>query len=394
MVVKYIRLLILETFHVQNEEEGVPELRLLALENCGDDPDGTLRKILLRDSWIHTPVVACDVVHFIFMHSSTCTSIAAAAEPSVTDDFASLPRLLVDDTCNALIVHPDILASPTRIAESVMCGRMAVLSTRLPSSSSQKHSSAILGTLKHELFERALEYSCSDGLCPEDSMLQEWSQDIVRRNLGGLIAVNLTSKDAINDLRESIPHLTGWLTQFVVEEEFAPAASTSAQNKQQLHPELHIASLVATEEEIWSPVWGLRGFLDATVQVEMHGGSSNEEKRSYILALELKTGSRSDFARIDHRAQVILYSLLLQGMYGPDVSPTMGVLVYINSEMGAETQIVSPSWHEVRALLQARNQHAHDVESASSSVPVTLPPPLQRPQQCSRCFQVRSSAQA
>ncbi|CAM9497189.1 unnamed protein product, partial [Sphacelaria rigidula] len=54
-----------------------------------------------------------------------------------------------------LIVHPDILVSPTKVADTVLCNRKAVLQSRLASDAS-KSKPAVLGSLKHELFETSL----------------------------------------------------------------------------------------------------------------------------------------------------------------------------------------------------------------------------------------------
>lgn len=58
-------------------------------------------------------------------------------------------------------------------------------------------------------------------------------------------------------------------------------------------------------------MYGLKGNIDATVQVACHNG---ESKRSLVVPLELKTGKRD--TNLAHRAQTALYTLLLSDRYG------------------------------------------------------------------------------
>lgn len=104
---------------------------------------------------------------------------------------------------------------------------------------------------------------------------------------------------------------------------------------------LIVRRLVGAEDEIWSPLFGLRGIVDSTVDIEVirpaflrhagvqaqaHGGGSRsallpgsgvETTVSRRLPLELKTGRRPrEGSSIEHRAQVALYDLLMAERYG------------------------------------------------------------------------------
>lgn len=68
--------------------------------------------------------------------------------------------------------------------------------------------------------------------------------------------------------------------------------------------------LLDVEEKVWSPVYGLKGMVDATVQVVMQDGVG---ERTLTVPLELKTGR---FPSAAHRAQTALYTLLLSDRYG------------------------------------------------------------------------------
>ena len=81
--------------------------------------------------------------------------------------------------------------------------------------------------------------------------------------------------------------------------------------------EFVISDVVAVEETVWSPLWGIKGMIDATVLTKFSPSDSQGQK-SWLLPLELKTGQHGDVAAVSHRAQVQLYSLLLLDRYGKD----------------------------------------------------------------------------
>lgn len=73
---------------------------------------------------------------------------------------------------------------------------------------------------------------------------------------------------------------------------------------------MSINKLLEVEEKVWSPLYGLKGNVDATVQVVLNNG--NEEK-TLTVPFELKTGKHQSAA---HKAQTSLYTLLLSDRYG------------------------------------------------------------------------------
>lgn len=73
---------------------------------------------------------------------------------------------------------------------------------------------------------------------------------------------------------------------------------------------MSVNKLLDVEEKVWSPVYGLKGMVDATVQVLMQDGNG---ERTLTVPLEIKTGK---FPNAAHRAQTALYTLLLSDRYG------------------------------------------------------------------------------
>lgn len=76
--------------------------------------------------------------------------------------------------------------------------------------------------------------------------------------------------------------------------------------------QMSINKLLDVEEHVWSPNYGLKGNIDATVQVVLKDDGST---RTLTVPLEVKTGKR---ASESHQAQTVLYTLLVSDRYGQD----------------------------------------------------------------------------
>jgi DNA replication ATP-dependent helicase Dna2 len=91
------------------------------------------------------------------------------------------------------------------------------------------------------------------------------------------------------------------------------------QEQGELHSQGEPASLLAItglhdiEEDIWSPKWGLKGKVDASVQASIKR-PGHQEAEANVAPLEIKTGRA--IGVMAHRAQTMLYTLLMEGRYG------------------------------------------------------------------------------
>lgn len=70
-----------------------------------------------------------------------------------------------------------------------------------------------------------------------------------------------------------------------------------------------IRDVLNIEEHLWSPAFGIKGMVDATIEILV-----SPNKKILTMPFELKTGRASRF--VSHRAQTILYTLLLSDSYG------------------------------------------------------------------------------
>ena len=68
------------------------------------------------------------------------------------------------------------------------------------------------------------------------------------------------------------------------------------------------------EEDIWSPKWGLKGKVDASVQARILPDAKRGKVEEWIAPLEIKTGR--SIGVMAHRAQTMLYTLLMEERYG------------------------------------------------------------------------------
>jgi DNA replication factor Dna2 len=90
---------------------------------------------------------------------------------------------------------------------------------------------------------------------------------------------------------------------------------TDSRTTSTIRARLALTDLLDVEENIWSPTYGLKGVVDASMQahiVEEDGLKRTEH--SLTLPLEIKTGRREGNAA--HRAQTMLYTLLMSERYG------------------------------------------------------------------------------
>jgi DNA replication ATP-dependent helicase Dna2 len=132
-----------------------------------------------------------------------------------------------------------------------------------------------------------------------------------------------------------------------------------------------VSKLLDVEEHVWSPMYGLKGNIDATVQVTMQDG---KERRTLTVPFEFKTGKNPSAA---HRAQTALYNLLLSDRY--DVQIAYGILYYMET---SETIRIPVIRHELRHMIMQRNELACFVRERHAQ----LPPMLKKENMCNRCF--------
>lgn len=132
-----------------------------------------------------------------------------------------------------------------------------------------------------------------------------------------------------------------------------------------------VSKLLDVEEHVWSPMYGLKGNIDATVQVTMQDGPKS---RNLTVPFEVKTGKNPTPA---HRAQTALYNLLLSDRY--DIEIAYGILYYMET---SETIRIPSIRRELLHMIMQRNELACFVRERHAQ----LPPMLKKENMCNRCY--------
>lgn len=149
---------------------------------------------------------------------------------------------------------------------------------------------------------------------------------------------------------------------------------------------LALSGLHDIEESIWSPKWGMKGKVDASVHAKVVVGNKPENKNAKPareepvegdeddrpMPFEIKTGRA--IGVMEHRAQTMLYTLLMEERYRQlpymtakrhnprltvpariGIKIDSGLLYYTQTDTMLEVKAAKP---EIRSLLAARNELA------------------------------------
>lgn len=418
------RFLVLEVTYVSKMDgNGTREKVLIVLEEeknnamaadtCLDEPLSTeirggaiaalQRRISLKGDWYDCEVEPGDVVHVLFPISAEGLDWAPSkANKEKEEEMLASQNVIIDNASGKLlVVQPDILVSPTKVADTVVCTRKAVLQSRLASNAS-KSKPAVLGNLKHELFESSLLAASaatklasappSQGaawsntghqrLSPAGSAASAWHgyesrgegghlltpqymanlvDRIVVSQLEALYGCGLDEDSARRELLSVSGPILNWHRSFL--SNYNSDTITTTASCKNLTKSGHVRAggsgggysrsttvsgsavnaggeggfatlgrdsipavrvsvsrVLATEDDVWSPMLGLKGIMDATVEADIkplgqaaHCGGARlpagtalggGSLRSLVMPVEIKTGKRIGDANSSHRAQV------------------------------------------------------------------------------------------
>lgn len=265
-----------------------------------DEKTDARKVIILRESWADTPCNKDSFIHLV-------------------GDFNAAGHCIVDNANNMIILHPDHLISATVVADSVECPRRAVLQDRVKVISQIEQPQAF-GIIFHEVFQEALMANQWD----TDSM-RSLVEKVLENHVEELYTINMSTSQAVETIMGKIPQVQAWadvflqtipkvlalMTPFQFVADFFCQVNSLAEDRNGAKLNLSINKLLEVEEHVWSPMYGLKGNIDATVQVACR---DKDELKNLVVPLELKTGKRD--TNQAHRAQTALYTLLLSDRYG------------------------------------------------------------------------------
>ncbi|CAK7264901.1 DNA replication endonuclease-helicase Dna2 [Sporothrix epigloea] len=325
-----------------NTQNRLCQEKILVVQAEGDR-NAPIRTVHLRGDWFNTPASTKAFVH-------------------VLGDFDSSGICVVDNDRGMLILHPDQLLASTVVAESFSCTRRAVLQDRVKDVGTVGPP-LVYGSLVHEIFQDAL-------------LANEWSHEFlgtaadktIQKHLEELYTIKVDVTTAREYLLARTRELASWADLFINP---TPKAGAIAEGRNGEKVNMSISKLLDIEEHVWSPMYGLKGNIDATVQVAMKIG---KDSKTLTVPFELKTGKRTS---ITHQAQTIMYNLLLSDRY--DIEIVYGILYY--SEHSQMLRIPAVR-NELRHMIMKRNDLACYVRERS----VQLPAMLRNRNTCGWCF--------
>lgn len=307
------------------------------------DNSKEMRTLHLRGSWYDTPAHPQAYVHVI-------------------GNFTPRGQCIIDDAHNLLILHPDQLISATVVADSFGCMRRAVLQDRVKATSPPTPP-LIYGTMLHEIFQEALLANRWDlpFLC---SVIDQ----ITDKHVEDLYTIRVGLASAREHLQSKMNELSYWAGAFVSSQ---PTEDAVIEDRNGKKANMAVTKLLDVEEHVWSPMYGLKGNIDATVEVAMQDG---KDFKTLTVPFEVKTGKH---ANSNHMAQTALYTLLLSDRY--DIEIAYGILYYMET---SKTMRIPAIRHELRHMIMQRNQLACYVRERS----VQLPPMLKSKHMCGKCY--------
>jgi DNA replication ATP-dependent helicase Dna2 len=248
------------------------------------------------------------------------------------------------------------------VADSFTCTRRAVLQDRVKATS-ESTPPLVYGTILHEIFQEALMANNWDL-----GFLGSVISKTLQKHIEDLYVIKVTLKDAHSHVLSKMPELRTWAQAFVAA---TPNASAVVQGKNTERVKMCVSKLLDVEEHVWSPMYGLKGNIDATVQVTMRDGKKSQ---TLTVPFEVKTGKN---ATSNHRAQTMLYNLLLSDRY--DIEIVYGVLYYMET---SQTLRIPTIRNDLRHMIMKRNELAGYIRERSAQLPS-----MQRDKNmCTKCY--------
>ncbi|CAZ80284.1 unnamed protein product [Tuber melanosporum] len=262
-----------------------------------------------------------------------------------------------------IILHPDFLVSSTVVADSFSCVRKAVFQDRVKATGDISKP-MVYGNILHSLFQIALEANDFSTV-----FLRKSIDSLVVRYVESLYMLKEPLSVAAEYLCSKIHLIQDWASLFVSKKPKANAFVT--EHRTRYNPVVAITKLLDIEEHVWSPMFGLKGMIDATVQATI---IDHKSEKVLTIPLEFKTGKSTTVMM--HRAQTMLYTLLMSDRYDIDVQ--CGLLYYLENK---EMIRVPAIRDELRGMIIGRNRLASYIRNRE-----VLPDMLRSRYTCGNCY--------
>ncbi|XP_066456772.1 DNA replication ATP-dependent helicase/nuclease DNA2 isoform X2 [Eleutherodactylus coqui] len=242
----------------------------------------------------------------------------------------------------------------------------------------------LVGTMLHDVFQKATTCGFTEAVLQNLALQTVYGPKYLKE----MYQLKLNQADVLQEIEEYLPSFQKWTSDYMT-----PATLTnwtlglSAGNITDKRA-LQVSEFLDIEENVWSPRFGLKGKIDVTTKVKIH----QKSKGVKIMPLELKTGKESN--SIEHRSQVILYTLLSQERRE---DPEAGLLLYLKT---GNMYTVPANRLDKRELLKIRNELSfyltNVVQKSDNGTKeiklASLPSLIADKQACKFCSQLRNCA--
>ncbi|PAV89172.1 hypothetical protein WR25_06177 [Diploscapter pachys] len=308
-----------------------------------EDANGQERLVYLDSSWSCTMVRESSIIRLV--------NVPTWQEH---DFFVS------NDCGGLLVVNPDTLMSSSNVSNSYFCARKTILRDRFHGMCDASKP-LLIGIVVHELVQWAVLHA-KELRVTKEILLEYWRGTICPTVVYSMTQLMITPSDFETELMPYVENITGWFMKCI-------PSCDDPENLVPLPTASKCIGIHDIEENFWEPKYGLKGKIDITMKVE------SPEGEIFFEGMELKTGKVA--TSIEHNAQVMLYSLMLESRYsGP---PRGGSLVYLKEQKGVPVEMQPTN---MKYVIQRRNELAHYASDIGGQ---DLPPPRDDPHFCPRC---------
>lgn len=275
------------------------------------------RRLLIRGQYLSLSLEINDIIHIV-----------------ITDP--SRPNL-VDDERNLLIWHPDVLISATTVAELLYCERKTVLKSKF-AFPGEVLSVLLTGIMTHRIFQDCI----MNGIWSIDHMNYLLDEEI-ESYLGQIYTISPDVNAIREEVSKNFPYLEFWFQKYYKTEMGHLSSIPKTGGKQ---VKFALDKALAVEENIWSPMYGIKGMVDATLSATLDDATN---AKNCLIPMEIKSGRPN----ISHLAQSSLYTLLFADRY--DIEVKGFLLVYTKERM---TKYEETRQSDLKSLVNLRNKLA------------------------------------
>ncbi|AET40313.1 bifunctional ATP-dependent DNA helicase/ssDNA endodeoxyribonuclease DNA2 Ecym_5575 [Eremothecium cymbalariae DBVPG len=354
---------------ISTKEFNLPSGPKQKVLTCINDK-GAKSNVILRAPWVQLSFEPGDVIHII--EGKNCKN-----KRLLSDDKDPVTKLHND---NLMIVHPDLLVSATSMGSSIECLRKSVLNFQFMEPGVPSIQMTI-GSIVHELLQELLEYKLKHPKI-DDSFIESTLDEIISKHRLSILLCKETEEFVKETIRElHVDNMKQFVMEYVQVSNYQCRINVAGKVE---HEKLSLSKIIDIEENILSPMYGMKGYIDATVETHIGEGTK------LIAPLEIKTGKAK---LISHEAQGTIYTMLLNDRY--DVPIEFHLMYYSRTnEFMKQPRLLQSLKHLLvlrNRLAQHLKHNINEIQSCSEfeEMNIELPPLLQH-STCDSCYHKRN----